>query len=163
MPPSDPGKLSVTSLPGGVDRRAGFRSGQDHGYRRFGPVASQSGAQGAGVQVRPGFSRTRPHGSKLWANEIMRGAPLFQDMLDEHMAKYCEPIGAPSREFSTAPVSALNPSAFLSTQAPLPVNEREQRRALLLMAEQLPGIGEWTAHYIAMRVLKHPDAFRLQT
>ncbi|MGE8346664.1 AlkA N-terminal domain-containing protein [Pseudomonas helleri] len=24
---------------------------------------------------------------------------------------------------------------------------------------QLPGIGEWTAHYIAMRVLKHPDAF----
>ena len=24
---------------------------------------------------------------------------------------------------------------------------------------QLSGIGEWTAHYIAMRVLKHPDAF----
>jgi len=24
---------------------------------------------------------------------------------------------------------------------------------------QLPGIGDWTAHYIAMRVLKHPDAF----
>lgn len=24
---------------------------------------------------------------------------------------------------------------------------------------QLPGIGEWTAHYIALRVLKHPDAF----
>ena len=24
---------------------------------------------------------------------------------------------------------------------------------------QLPGIGPWTAHYIAMRVLKHPDAF----
>ncbi len=23
----------------------------------------------------------------------------------------------------------------------------------------LPGIGEWTAHYIAMRVLNHPDAF----
>ena len=24
---------------------------------------------------------------------------------------------------------------------------------------KLPGIGDWTAHYIAMRVLKHPDAF----
>ena len=23
----------------------------------------------------------------------------------------------------------------------------------------LPGIGEWTAHYIAMRALSHPDAF----
>ena len=32
-------------------------------------------------------SRLRPHGSKLWANEIMRGAPLFQDMLEEHMSK----------------------------------------------------------------------------
>ena len=33
---------SVTSLPGGVDRRAGFRSGQDHGYCCFGSVASRS-------------------------------------------------------------------------------------------------------------------------
>ena len=23
----------------------------------------------------------------------------------------------------------------------------------------LPGIGEWTAHYMAMRALSHPDAF----
>jgi len=23
----------------------------------------------------------------------------------------------------------------------------------------LPGIGEWTAHYMAMRALNHPDAF----
>ena len=39
------------------------------------------------IMEKMNHSRTRPHGSKLWANEIMRGAPLFQDMLDEHMAK----------------------------------------------------------------------------
>ena len=59
------------------------------------------------------------------------------ETLHQQLAKYCEPVAGSSREFSTAPVSALNPSAFLSTQTPLPGNEREQRRALLLMAEQL--------------------------
>ena len=59
------------------------------------------------------------------------------ETLQQQLAKYCEPVAGSSREFSTAPVSALNPSAFLSTQTPLPGNEREQRRALLLMAEQL--------------------------
>ena len=39
------------------------------------------------IMEKMNHSRTRPYGSKLWANEIMRGAPLFQDMLDEHMAK----------------------------------------------------------------------------
>ena len=39
------------------------------------------------IMEKMNHSRTRPHGSKLWANEIMRGAPMFQDMLDEHMAK----------------------------------------------------------------------------
>ena len=38
-------------------------------------------------------SRQRPHGSKLWASEIMRGAPMFGDMLDEHLA-----IGAKYKE-----------------------------------------------------------------
>lgn len=39
------------------------------------------------VMKKMTHSRLRPHGSKLWANEIMRGAPLFQDMLEEHMSK----------------------------------------------------------------------------
>lgn len=37
------------------------------------------------VREKMTHSRTRPHGSKLWANEIMHGAPLFRDILDEHL------------------------------------------------------------------------------
>lgn len=59
------------------------------------------------------------------------------ETLHQQLAKYCEPVAAPLREITPSPVSALNPAGFLSTQAPLPGNEREQRRALLTMAEQL--------------------------
>lgn len=59
------------------------------------------------------------------------------ETLQQQLAKYCEPVAAVSREVSPPPVNALNPAGFLGTQAPLPGNEREQRRALLLMAEQL--------------------------
>lgn len=45
------------------------------------------------VMEKMNHSRTRPHGSKLWANEIMRGAPLFRDMLEEHLA-----VGAKFKE-----------------------------------------------------------------
>jgi AraC family transcriptional regulator of adaptative response / DNA-3-methyladenine glycosylase II len=31
--------------------------------------------------------------------------------------------------------------------------------AIVARLKALPGIGEWTAHYIALRGLKHPDAF----
>ena len=63
--------------------------------------------------------------------------PAQIETLQQQLAKYCEPVAAPLREITPSPVSALNPAGFLSTQAPLPGNEREQRRALLMMAEQL--------------------------
>ena len=31
--------------------------------------------------------------------------------------------------------------------------------ATMAALQELPGIGEWTAHYIAMRALRWPDAF----
>jgi TetR/AcrR family transcriptional regulator len=45
------------------------------------------------VLEKMNHSRQRPHGSKLWASEIMRGAPMFRDMLDEHLA-----VGAKFKE-----------------------------------------------------------------
>ena len=35
----------------------------------------------------------------------------------------------------------------------------ESPESLIAALRELPGIGPWTAHYIAMRVLSWPDAF----
>lgn len=40
-----------------------------------------------------------------------------------------------------------------------PQQDRRDPAALIEMLKQLPGIGPWTAHYIAMRALSWPDAF----
>jgi TetR/AcrR family transcriptional regulator len=66
------------------------------------------------VMEKMNHSRTRPHGSKLWANEIMRGAPLFRDMLEEHLA-----VGAKFKEAKIRQwvedkrIRAVEPSALL--------------------------------------------------
>lgn len=39
------------------------------------------------------------------------------------------------------------------------LRETREPQALIEMLRQLPGIGPWTAHYIAMRALSWPDAF----
>jgi AraC family transcriptional regulator of adaptative response / DNA-3-methyladenine glycosylase II len=39
------------------------------------------------------------------------------------------------------------------------LHERREPAALIEMLKTLPGIGPWTAHYIAMRALSWPDAF----
>lgn len=39
------------------------------------------------------------------------------------------------------------------------LHEQREPAALIDMLKQLPGIGPWTAHYIAMRALSWPDAF----
>ncbi len=45
------------------------------------------------IREKMTHSRSRPHGSRLWANEIMHGAPLFRDKLDENLA-----VGAKTKE-----------------------------------------------------------------
>lgn len=39
------------------------------------------------------------------------------------------------------------------------LHEQREPAALIAMLKALPGIGSWTAHYIAMRALSWPDAF----
>jgi TetR/AcrR family transcriptional regulator len=59
-------------------------------------------------------SRTRPHGSKLWANEIIGGAPLFSDMLDEHLAKGAKFKEAKIRQWiEEKRIRPVDPSALL--------------------------------------------------
>lgn len=66
------------------------------------------------IMEKMNHSRTRPHGSKLWANEIMRGAPLFQDMLDEHMAKGAKLMELKIRQWvDEKRINPVEPSALL--------------------------------------------------
>ncbi|NNB16209.1 TetR/AcrR family transcriptional regulator [Pseudomonas fragi] len=66
------------------------------------------------IMEKMNHSRTRPYGSKLWANEIMRGAPLFQDMLDEHMAKGAKLMELKIRQWvDEKRIDPVEPSALL--------------------------------------------------
>lgn len=66
------------------------------------------------IMEKMNHSRTRPYGSKLWANEIMRGAPLFQDMLDEHMAKGAKLMELKIRQWvDEKRINPVEPSALL--------------------------------------------------
>ncbi|MFP3517055.1 TetR/AcrR family transcriptional regulator [Pseudomonas sp. SIMBA_077] len=66
------------------------------------------------VMKKMTHSRLRPHGSKLWANEIMRGAPLFQDMLEEHMAKGAKFMQEKIRQWvDEKRINPVEPSALL--------------------------------------------------
>ena len=66
------------------------------------------------IMEKMNHSRTRPHGSKLWANEIMRGAPLFQDMLDEHMARGAKLMELKIRQWvDEKRINPVEPSALL--------------------------------------------------
>ncbi|MGY3085205.1 TetR family transcriptional regulator C-terminal domain-containing protein [Pseudomonas fragi] len=66
------------------------------------------------IMEKMNHSRTRPYGSKLWANEIMRGAPLFQDMLDEHMAKGAKLMELKIRQWvAEKRINPVEPSALL--------------------------------------------------
>ncbi len=66
------------------------------------------------IMEKMNHSRIRPHGSKLWANEIMRGAPLFQDMLEEHLSKGAKFMEAKIRQWvEEKRIRAVEPSALL--------------------------------------------------
>ncbi|KQB52724.1 TetR family transcriptional regulator [Pseudomonas endophytica] len=66
------------------------------------------------VMKKMTHSRLRPHGSKLWTNEIMRGAPLFQDMLEEHMSKGAKFMEEKIRQWvDEKRINPVEPSALL--------------------------------------------------
>lgn len=55
--------------------------------------------------------------------------------------------------------AALSALAAAVAEDPQIFNERRELDEAILKLRSLAGIGEWTAHYIAMRQLREPDAF----
>jgi len=65
-----------------------------------------------------------------------------------------EQIGLPARRAAT-----LRTLARACADGQLRFQRAQPLPAFIAQATALPGIGAWTAHYIAMRALSHPDAF----
>jgi TetR/AcrR family transcriptional regulator len=42
------------------------------------------------IGAKMDLSRSRPNGSKVWANEIIHGAPMIRDYLQTHLLEWCE-------------------------------------------------------------------------
>nr|WP_216671384.1 TetR family transcriptional regulator C-terminal domain-containing protein [Mangrovicoccus sp. HB161399] len=42
------------------------------------------------IDVKLELARTRPHGSRVWANEIIQGAPIVQDYLETELKAWTE-------------------------------------------------------------------------
>jgi TetR/AcrR family transcriptional regulator len=41
------------------------------------------------ISAKMELSRSRPNGSKVWANEIIHGAPMIRDYLETHVREWC--------------------------------------------------------------------------
>ena len=41
------------------------------------------------INAKMELSRSRPNGSKVWANEIIHGAPMIRDYLETHLREWC--------------------------------------------------------------------------
>jgi TetR/AcrR family transcriptional regulator len=41
------------------------------------------------ISAKMDLSRSRPNGSKVWANEIIHGAPMIRDYLESHLRQWC--------------------------------------------------------------------------
>ncbi|KTF32584.1 hypothetical protein LMG920_12625 [Xanthomonas vesicatoria] len=65
-----------------------------------------------------------------------------------------EQLGLPRARAST-----LRALAFACAQGRLHFGAGQRLSDFVATCTALPGIGPWTAHYIAMRALSHPDAF----
>jgi AraC family transcriptional regulator of adaptative response / DNA-3-methyladenine glycosylase II len=94
----------------------------------------QSFGQPAHVDL-PGVTHTFPTPARLAAADL-RG------------------IGLPS-----ARAAAIRQFAMAIAEGRLVLDARRDLDATIAALTDLPGIGPWTAHYIAMRALREPDAF----
>ena len=97
-----------------------------------------------GFAPRPevdGYTRRRFHGSGK------RGAPTVE-------ARYAVDVRLASSELAGALAMLEAGPAIADPRA-----RRENRKAAIAKLVDFPGIGPWTAHYMAMRGLRWPDAF----
>ena len=67
------------------------------------------------IRAKMNHSRTRPHGSKVWANEIMHGAPLLGATLDDSLYEWAKMKEAKIRQWVEESASCRSNRAACST------------------------------------------------
>lgn len=69
---------------------------------------------GAYVDAKMDISRTHPHGSKVWASEVMHGAPVIQDYLETTLRDWTEGrIAVIQRWIDDGKMKPVNPRHLL--------------------------------------------------
>lgn len=69
---------------------------------------------GAYVDAKMDISRTHPHGSKVWASEVMHGAPVIQDYLETTLRDWTEGrIAVIQRWIDEGKMTPVNPRHLL--------------------------------------------------
>lgn len=69
---------------------------------------------GAYIDAKMDISRTHPHGSKVWASEVMHGAPVIQDYLETTLRDWTEGrIAVIQRWIDEGKMAAVNPRHLL--------------------------------------------------
>lgn len=66
------------------------------------------------IRAKMNHSRTRPHGSKVWANEIIHGAPMLGETLDDSLYTWAKMKEAKIRQWvEDKRILTVEPSALL--------------------------------------------------
>jgi TetR/AcrR family transcriptional regulator len=69
---------------------------------------------GAYIDAKMDISRTHPHGSKVWASEVMHGAPVIQDYLETTLRDWTNGrIAVVQRWIDEGKMKAINPRHLL--------------------------------------------------
>lgn len=69
---------------------------------------------GAYIDAKMDISRTHPHGSKVWASEVMHGAPVIQDYLETTLRDWTEGrMAAIQRWIDEGKMRPVNPRHLL--------------------------------------------------
>lgn len=69
---------------------------------------------GAYIDAKMDISRTHPHGSKVWASEVMHGAPVIQDYLETTLREWTEGrIAVIQRWIDEGKMAPINPRHLL--------------------------------------------------
>jgi TetR/AcrR family transcriptional regulator len=69
---------------------------------------------GAYIDAKMDISRTHPHGSKVWASEVMHGAPVIQDYLETTLRDWTEGrIAVIQRWIDEGKMQPVNPRHML--------------------------------------------------
>ena len=69
---------------------------------------------GAYIDAKMDISRTHPHGSKVWASEVMHGAPVIQDYLETTLRDWTESrIAVIQRWIDEGKMAPVNPRHLL--------------------------------------------------